>query len=163
MEDVFIGLGSNMGDRLDNLLKAERGLAEFVVITGRSKIYETAPQYVTDQPKFLNSVLRGTPQLDPRPLLEALKQLEIKLGRRPGLRNGPRLVDLDILYFGDRCVETNELTLPHPRIHERYFVLKPLVDIEPARRHPVSGKTMRQLLDELPLGSDRGAVPISVS
>lgn len=163
MEDVFIGLGSNMGDRLDNLAKAERGLAEFVVITGRSKIYETTPQYVADQPKFLNSVLRGTPQLDPRPLLEALQQLEIKLGRRPGLRNGPRLVDLDILYFGDRCVETTDLTLPHPRIHERYFVLRPLVDIEPARRHPVSGKTMRQLLDELPLGSDRGAVPVSMS
>ncbi|HAT35453.1 MAG TPA: 2-amino-4-hydroxy-6-hydroxymethyldihydropteridine diphosphokinase, partial [Rhodospirillaceae bacterium] len=97
MEDVFIGLGSNLGDRLANLRSAERGLETMLEITGRSKIYETEPQYVVQQPRFLNAVVRGTPKLEPRPLLDGLKELEIELGRQEAPRNGPRLIDLDLL------------------------------------------------------------------
>lgn len=163
MEEVFIGLGSNLGDRLANLRNAEHGLAEMVEVTARSNIRETAPQYVASQPKFLNAVLRGTPKLEPRPLLEALKRLEFALGRKEGPRNGPRLIDLDLLFFGERCLESDALTLPHPRIHERYFVLRPLVDLAPDKRHPVSGKTMRELMAELPLGAGEGTVEIARS
>lgn len=161
MEEVFIGLGSNLGNRLANLRDAERGLEPLLEITGRSKVYETAPQYVADQPKFLNAVLRGRPKLEPRPLLEAMKQLEITLGRQEAPRNGPRLIDLDLLFFGERCLENDALTLPHPRIHERYFVLRPLLDLAPEQRHPASGKTMRQLMAELPVNAGEGTVEVA--
>ena len=161
MEEVFIAIGSNLGNRLENIARAERGLLEFVEITGRSQVYETLPQYVANQPSFLNLVVRGTPKKEPRPLLEALKRLEIALGRQPAPRNGPRLIDLDILYFGERQIDTDELTLPHPRIQERYFVLRPLLDLEPNMLHPTIGKTMRQLFDELPMDAGQGVKVLS--
>ena len=161
MEEVFIAIGSNLGDRLENIVRAERGLLEFLEITGRSLVYETLPQYVANQPPFLNLAVRGRPKMEPRPLLEALKRLEITLGRQPAARNGPRLIDLDILCFGERQIDTDELTLPHPRIQERYFVLRPLLDLDPSMRHPTIGKTIRQLLDELPIDADKGVKVIS--
>jgi 2-amino-4-hydroxy-6-hydroxymethyldihydropteridine diphosphokinase len=156
VEDVFIAIGSNLGDRLENIARAEQGLSESVEITGRSQVYETPPQYVVNQPSFLNLAVRGTPKMEPRPLLEALKRLEVSLGRQPGPRNGPRLIDLDILCFGERQIDTDELTLPHPRIQERYFVLQPLLDLDPNMRHPTIDKTMRQLLNELPMDAGQG-------
>ena len=161
MEEVFIAIGSNLGDRLENIVRAERGLLEFLEITGRSHVYKTLPQYVVNQPPFLNLAVRGMPKMEPRPLLEALKRLEISLGRQPSARNGPRLIDLDILFFGERQIDTDELTLPHPRIQERYFVLQPLLDLDPNMRHPKIGKTIRQLVDELPIDAHKGVEVIS--
>ncbi len=99
--------------------------------------------------------------MEPRPLLEALKRLEISLGRQPSARNGPRLIDLDILFFGERQIDTDDLTLPHPRVQERYFVLQPLLDLDPNMRHPKIGKTIRQLVDELPIDAHKGVEVIS--
>ncbi len=161
MEEVFIAIGSNLGDRLENIVRAERGLFECLEITSRSKVYETPPQYVANQPPFLNLAVRGRPKMEPRPLLETLKRLEIALGRQPAPRNGPRLIDLDILFFGKRQIATDELTLPHPRIQERYFVLKPLLDLDPNMRHPTNGKTICQLINELPMNSGKGVKVLS--
>jgi 2-amino-4-hydroxy-6-hydroxymethyldihydropteridine diphosphokinase len=157
LEDVFIGIGSNLGDRLENIARAETALAPFFEITGRAGVYETAAQYVTDQPRYLNSVYRGHARLEPRAFLEALQQLEFAIGRRPGPRNSARVMDLDILFYGDRSVAMKDLTIPHPRIQERYFVLRPIVDIAPELMHPKLGKTMRKLFDELPADAGRNA------
>ena len=160
MEDIYIGIGSNVGNRRHNLDQAEFQLLGLMDIKSKSKIYETEPQYVRDQPKFLNAVFRGYTKLEPLPMLEELKKLEVSLGRREGPRNGPRLIDLDILYFGERQISTDTLTIPHPRIHERYFVLRPLLDVGPSLYHPVSGKSVQQLMNELPVGAEKGIIRV---
>ena len=161
MEGVYIGVGSNVGDRKTNLINAIGKLSEFMIITDKSKAYETEPQYVLDQEKFLNAVLCGYTKVKPLDLLKKLKDLETLLGRVDGPRNGPRLIDLDLLYYGERCISTNTLTLPHPRIQERYFVLRPLLDIAPNLKHPISGKTVQQLIDELPIGARKGTLQLT--
>ena len=161
MEGVYIGVGSNVGDRKANLINAIGKLSEFMIITDKSKAYETEPQYVLDQEKFLNAVLCGYTKVKPLDLLKKLKDLETLLGRVDGPRNGPRLIDLDLLYYGERCISTNTLTLPHPRIQERYFVLRPLLDIAPNLKHPISGKTVQQLIDELPIGASKGTLKLT--
>ncbi len=161
MEGVYIGVGSNVGDRKANLINAIGKLSEFMIITDKSKAYETEPQYVLDQEKFLNAVLCGYTKVKPLDLLKKLKDLETLLGRVDGPRNGPRLIDLDLLYYGERCISTNTLTLPHPRIQERYFVLRPLLDIAPNLKHPISGKTVQQLIDELPIGARKGTLQLT--
>jgi 2-amino-4-hydroxy-6-hydroxymethyldihydropteridine diphosphokinase len=128
---VYIAFGGNVGDREANLRAALHLLREHVQVEAVSSLYETEPAYVLDQPRFLNGVLRGTTRLEPMELLRALKEIEAALGRRPGLRNGPRPVDLDILRYGDVSLATPELTIPHPRIAERPFVLVPLAEIAP--------------------------------
>ena len=161
MEGVYIGVGSNVGDRKANLINAIGKLSEFMIITDKSIAYETEPQYVLDQEKFLNAVLCGYTKVKPLDLLKKLKDLETLLGRVDGPRNGPRLIDLDLLYYGERCISTNTLTLPHPRIQERYFVLRPLLDIAPNLKHPISGKTVQQLIDELPIGARKGTLQLT--
>lgn len=161
MSEVFIALGSNLGDRAANLAAAIAALPPAVGAIRGSPVYETDPQYVTDQPVFLNMVLRGETALDPHSLLRRLKDIEIGLGRVPAARNGPRLIDLDIVLFGDRIVDTPELIVPHPGLAERLFVLRPLADIAPLAIHPITGATVQQMLENI--GNGAGIKPYTGS
>jgi 2-amino-4-hydroxy-6-hydroxymethyldihydropteridine diphosphokinase len=152
MAEVFIALGSNLGDRAANLRAAQAAMAPSVTIRARSSVYETGPQYVLDQPAFLNMAVKGTTRLGPNALLRRLKKIEAELGRKPSRRFGPRLIDLDILYYEDKVINDEALILPHPRIAEREFVLVPLSDIAPCHRHPVTRQTTMEMLKALRLG-----------
>lgn len=152
MAEIFLGLGSNLGDREMNLRRAEEALAPAVVTRIISSVYETEPQYVIDQPRFLNRVLIGVTKLAPHALLAFLKQIENDLGRVPSKRFGPRLVDLDILYYEDKIVNDEELQIPHPRIGEREFVLRPMLEIAPDFRHPATGKTTAEMVKAFDIG-----------
>jgi len=149
MADVFLALGTNLGDKQGNLEKAIVALGEHVTISAQSKLYETAPMYVEDQPAFLNMVVRGDTPLSPYQLLDFLKRLEEELGREPTFRNGPRMIDLDILYFDDLLLNDDRLQIPHLRIGERSFVLCPLSDISEKYVDIRSGKTVANMLKEL--------------
>lgn len=118
-------------------------------ILAQSPVYETAPWGYTNQPDFLNQVIKAKTDLSPEQLLATLKSVEATLGRVPTFRYGPRPIDLDILLYDDLVIETPQLTLPHPRLTERAFVLYPLADLDPDLRHPVSGLTIRQHRDRV--------------
>ena len=145
MTEILIALGSNLGDRRRHLEAALEGLRPAVAVTARSALYETAPMYVTDQPAFLNMAARGVTALGPLELLDRLKAIEADIGRGEGAPNGPRVIDLDILYYGDRVLETDRLTVPHPRIAERAFVLTPLMDIAAEFIDPRHGTSVAAL------------------
>ena len=147
---VALGLGSNMGDRLALLRLALKELTPYVHITAASPVYETEAVYVTDQNPFLNAALLGETKLPPLVLLRALKQLEAELGRLPSYRYGPRLLDIDILFYDDQVLATPELTLPHGRMAEREFVLRPLAEIAPDWKHPLTGVTIAEMLRLVP-------------
>lgn len=158
--EVFIGLGSNLGDRESNLNNARELMAEYIVITALSGIYETLPWGVVDQPLFLNQVIRGITRLSPLPLLDFLQKIEREMGRVKTIRFGPRLIDLDILLFDERQMTTPRLMIPHPRMSQRAFVLVPLNELDPGRILPDSGKSVEQLLSEV---DTTGVVLISPS
>ena len=158
MPRVYIGLGTNLGDRWGNLLRAVEGLQDFIEVDSASPVYETEPWGYIHQPRFLNAVVTGTTALSPRSLLEALKALETRLGRKPTFRYGPRVIDLDILLYDMRVLETPELQVPHPHLHERAFVLVPLCDLAPDLVHPKLGRRMRDLLQGLDVSGVRAAV-----
>ena len=146
MAVVFLALGANLGDREKNLHEAIARLAPFVDITSTSSIYETEPVGVREQPWFLNLVVRGTTTLSPVDLLRRVKKIEIEMGRSEGIRFGPRPIDIDILFY-DRLIELSPaLTIPHPRLHERAFVLIPLAEIAPDFVHPRLRLRIRDLL-----------------
>jgi 2-amino-4-hydroxy-6-hydroxymethyldihydropteridine diphosphokinase len=128
---IYLALGSNLGDRHAHIAAAVARLAPAVAVEQVSSLYETEPAYVLDQPRFLNAVLRGRTALEPAALLALLKRIERELGRTAGVRYGPRVIDLDILLFGDQAITTEALTIPHPHMAERPFVLVPLAEIAP--------------------------------
>ncbi|HEY9122682.1 MAG TPA: 2-amino-4-hydroxy-6-hydroxymethyldihydropteridine diphosphokinase [Brevefilum sp.] len=148
-EQVFLALGTNIGDREANLFKARKALPPKVTIIKESPIYVTPPWGFEDQPEFLNQVLEVRTKLRPGRLLAHLKRIEKKMGRQKTFRNGPRLIDLDILFFGQRVVKRSKLCIPHPRLHERSFVLVPLKDIAPEFNHPVLNMTVESMLAKI--------------
>ncbi|MGB9673809.1 MAG: 2-amino-4-hydroxy-6-hydroxymethyldihydropteridine diphosphokinase [Anaerolineales bacterium] len=146
---VYLALGSNIGDRSAHLRAARNALAPQVEIVACSSIYETPPWGYTDQPYFYNQVLQCTTNLSPQELLEFVKTIEQDLGRSPSFRNGPRTIDIDILFYDELTLNTPSLGLPHPRIDGRAFVWLPLAELAPQLIHPTNGKTATQIVDEL--------------
>ena len=152
---VYIALGGNLGDRAAQLAAAVSRLGDVMTLQACSPIYETVPLHVTDQPDFLNQVVGGRTALAALALLERLQEIERALGRAPSERFSPRVIDLDILYYGDeRFDRPPALVIPHPRIAERRFVLQPLADIAPAHRDPVTNRTVAEMLAALPPSDD---------
>lgn len=149
---VYLSLGSNVGDREANLRAAREKLAAFCEVTAVSAYYETEPVEYLAQPWFLNCAVAMTTDLMPRQLLAWLQKIEHAMGRKRTVAKGPRVIDLDILLFGSSVVDTPQLTIPHPAMHERRFVLEPMAEIAPDVRHPVFKRTMRELRDALPPG-----------
>jgi 2-amino-4-hydroxy-6-hydroxymethyldihydropteridine diphosphokinase len=144
---VYLALGTNLGDRLANLKQAISALTPQLEVKAKSQVYETPPWGVEEQPKFLNQVIKANTYLDPEPLLKHLKRLEVALGRQESFPNGPRLIDMDILFYDDLVVDKPSLVIPHPRLHERGFVLLPLMEIAPNLVHPVSKKSVREMAE----------------
>jgi 2-amino-4-hydroxy-6-hydroxymethyldihydropteridine diphosphokinase len=148
---VYLGLGSNLGDREEHLRRAVEELQGPDLRTLRlSRLYETEPVEYTQQPWFVNQVVEAETELFPMQLLARVGRAERSLGRVRGIPKGPRVIDIDILFFGRAVVRTAKLEIPHPRIGERRFVLAPLADLAPDLRHPVTRKTVREMLETAP-------------
>jgi 2-amino-4-hydroxy-6-hydroxymethyldihydropteridine diphosphokinase len=145
-ELAAVALGSNVGDREGNLLEAVRRVGDLGVVRAVSSFYDTAPVGYLDQPRFLNGALLLETSLAPVELLHGLLGVELAMGRVRVVDKGPRVIDLDLLLFGDCVMSTEELTLPHPAMAERRFVLEPLAEIAAGMMHPVAGVTVRELL-----------------
>jgi 2-amino-4-hydroxy-6-hydroxymethyldihydropteridine diphosphokinase len=148
METVFLSLGSNVGDRQENLRAAIAALPGAGVDVKRvSSIYETEPVDLLEQPWFLNCVVQGETAVPATELLRALREIERRMGSKKLIARGPRLIDIDILLYGQQTVDAPELQVPHPRMHLRRFVLVPLVELAPNVKHPSWSDTAAQLLD----------------
>ena len=146
---IYLGLGSNMGDRESNLAQALKLLPPEVVVVEVSSVYESEPVGNKDQPWFLNTVCCAYTDLSPQKLLKYVKHIEEQMGRMLSLRDAPRPIDIDILFYGNRTMESELLTIPHPRLVERAFVLAPMVELNPEHVHPERSQTTGQLLSML--------------
>lgn len=149
---AYLSLGSNLGNREAQLREAEQRLSNLGRITAVSSYYETEPVEFINQPWFLNAALALETNLTPHELVHSILQIEREMGRERVQKKGPRSIDIDILLFGDSIINSAELTIPHPAMHHRRFVLEPLAEIVPEARHPLQKKTVRDLLDALPEG-----------
>ncbi|MCS7023203.1 MAG: 2-amino-4-hydroxy-6-hydroxymethyldihydropteridine diphosphokinase [Bryobacteraceae bacterium] len=146
MKTIYLGLGSNLGEREANLQRAIDLLAvEGLLLRRVSSVYESDPLYVTNQPPFLNLVVEAETNGFPRMLLRRTQRLEREMGRVRTIEKGPRLIDIDILLFGNFVVHAPELVIPHPRMHERRFVLEPLCEIAPELRHPITKQKFKDM------------------
>src|SRR3954467_4388646 len=150
---VYLSLGSNLGDRRANIEQAIAQLAKIGAVVRRSALYETEPMEVTGQPWFLNSAVELETELMPRQFISAILDVERSMGRKRTRKKGPRSIDIDVVLFGKSIVEMKGLTVPHPAMHLRRFVLEPMVEIAPEVRHPVFKRSMRELRDALPAGA----------
>lgn len=150
MKTAFVALGSNLGDRFENLSAAVHKMeAPDLKVQGASRIYETEPREDLNQPWFLNQVVQIQTSLFPRQLLRRLKKIERQMGRVVTRPKGPRKIDLDLLFYDRAVIQTAEIEIPHPKLSERRFVLEPLAELAPELRHPVSRKTVREMLKEV--------------
>ena len=147
---TYLGLGSNLGDREDNLRRALSLLCQGESPTALSSVYETEPWGYPSQPTFLNTVCALETRLSPQELLELAHGVERELGRVPTFRYGPRTMDVDILLYGNQVIQMPDLQIPHPLISQRAFVLVPLAEIAPSLMHPTLGKSIGELLAEVP-------------
>ena len=146
---AYIAVGSNLGDKQQNCIRGIDALEQMpeIVVTDRARFYKTAPVDYTDQDWFVNTAIRVTTELNPDGLLNRLKQVELEVGRKTGgIRFGPRVLDLDIIFYGDLVIDTETLEIPHPRMHKRRFVLRPICDIDPTVVHPVLNTSVEALL-----------------
>jgi 2-amino-4-hydroxy-6-hydroxymethyldihydropteridine diphosphokinase len=152
METVYLCLGSNIGDRMGFLTEAANRLSRILHAFRVSSVWETEPMYTTVQPRFLNAVICGKTDLDPESLLSETQRIETTLGRnrREETVKGPRPIDIDIVLFGERALDTPELVIPHPGIYERRFFLVPLLELSPELQDPATGKPIRDILHALP-------------
>lgn len=147
---IYLSLGSNSGDRLDNLARARDRLAAVDIrILRASSVYETAPRDMPAQPWFLNQVIEAQSALLPRQLLSRLQRIERDMGRKRTVAKGPRIIDIDIVLFGESVVSMPDLEIPHPRMMERRFVLEPLAELAPELRHPVTQLSARAMLGKV--------------
>ncbi|NPV84901.1 MAG: 2-amino-4-hydroxy-6-hydroxymethyldihydropteridine diphosphokinase [Anaerolineae bacterium] len=149
MSLTYIALGSNLKDRFANLQKAIGFLSKTLKDLRASEVYETVPWGYLDQPMYLNQVIEAQTDLSPHDLHQLLKDIEIAMGREPTFKYGPRIIDLDILFYDDIVLDTPDLTIPHPQMSARAFVLVPLATLAPNLRHPVSGLTITQMLSNV--------------
>ena len=149
---VYLSLGSNLGDRAANLQTAIAQLDSLGKVEAVSSFYETEPVELTAQPWFLNCAVKLDTEKMPRQLIAGILALERGMGRQRKQKNGPRIIDIDILLFGSSIIDLPSLTVPHPKMHERRFVLEPLAEIAPEARHPVLKRTVRELRDALSPG-----------
>ncbi len=150
MTTAYLGLGSNLGDREDNLRRAVSLLRQRVSLAALSSVYETEPWGYTSQPTFLNLACAVETRLSPGELLELAQGVERDLGRVSTFRYGPRTMDVDILLYGDEVIETFDLQIPHPSFSERAFALVPMAEIAPSLVHPALGRSIAELLGEVP-------------
>mgnify|MGYP001095101200 CR=1 FL=1 len=146
---IYLSLGSNLGDRQSNLEAVRSALPPDIVIRECSSIYETEPWGYLDQPDFLNQILLAETKLSARELLAFIKDLEKSIGRVPNFRFGPRLVDIDIIFYGNQIIQEPDLKVPHPRFSKRAFVLVPLVEISPDLIVPGTDQKLSEMLDEV--------------
>jgi len=149
---VYLSLGSNVGDRKTNLDSAIERLGGVSRVVSVSSYYETEPVELRQQPWFLNCAVKLETELMPRQLLARVLDIEQEMGRKRVQAKGPRVIDIDILLFGSSVVEAKGLTIPHPELHQRRFVLEPLAEIAAEVRHPVTKRSVRELRDALPPG-----------
>ena len=149
MVPVYLSLGSNLGERQENLDKAIQLLSHRLRLGLASSIYETEPVGVPEQARFLNLAVQVFTRLAAKDLLVLFKGFESMMGRARNTSNAPRPIDIDILFYGDQVIKTEDLVIPHPRLTERAFVLVPLAEIVPDLVHPVNGKTIRELLESV--------------
>lgn len=152
MHVTYLGLGSNIGDRLQNLQAAINALEPEVHPVECSPVYETPPWGFLDQPNFLNQVVKAETELSPGELLRYLKEIEKDLGRQDSFLNGPRKIDLDIIFYDDAVIESPPITIPHPRMDDRGFVLLPLADLAPEFKHPVLDLSVQDMLAQVAVG-----------
>jgi 2-amino-4-hydroxy-6-hydroxymethyldihydropteridine diphosphokinase len=154
MTTVYLALGANVGDAHANIAEAIKLLGGKLQDIQSAPIYTSKAVGYTDQPDFLNTAVSGSTDLSPLELLKFIKEIEKKVGRIWRFRWGPREIDIDIIFYGNQTFKNEDLEIPHPRFRDRDFVLKPVCDLDPGVVDPITSKTVRKLLDELPAGSD---------